>query len=779
MPAKQGQRAEINTFVRGIITEASPLNFPPDASADEENFELNRDGTRNRRLGFDLENGYTTYATNIPTTELPNTAVSTFKWIEVAGNVQTELVVVQCNNQLHFFDTSQDVLSTAGARGLIVLDEFPAGIKYSFTSVEGLLVVAAGVETIAIITFDDPGFSVEYDRLLIRDVFGVEEENPDAERDISFRGTYTKTHHYNLQNQSWGIPRKARTVGDTIEFVDPVRMYDYYYEVSPSSGEQVWTGLQFQPVQAEEEPYERMWLNLYAESLGTEISAAKGYFIIDALKRGQSRQEAVWRNHAKHPVLFDPPAGVEGLVHYEDDFLLREDYTPNGASCVAEFAGRVFYSGFEGGVINGDRRSPNYSNYVFFSQLVKNRGDLVKCYQEGDPTSREGSELVDTDGGFLRVSEAKQIVALVNLGSNLIVLATNGIWSIDGGSDYGFVATNYKVTKISTFGAISASSITIEGDQIFYWAEEAIYVIGRSQIGDLQVQSLTITTIQSFYDDISLEAKKNAVGLFDQVNNKVRWLYTEGISISPDSITKELVFDTTLGAFYLHKIYNHTPHVGFVKSVFSTSPFRTGTVDSQVLHLEDEVFSDLEEVVIRQQFKVDGFSAAKYLVMMDVNGNLHITFGHYRDPLFRDWQSVNNTGVDAKAFCLTGSQTAGDSSIEKQVPYIVFHMENTDKESDINGGSLTPSGCLIRSQWNFADSANSNKWSPPQQVYRHRRPFLASEPFGSVYNGLEVVTTKTKLRGRGRAFALHFETEPLKDCKVLGWSLTVNGNSTA
>src|SRR5690606_19440481 len=112
---------------------------------------------------------------------------------------------------------------------------------------------------------------------------------------------------------------------------------------------------------------------------------------------------------------------------------------------------------FKGGVIEGDARSPDYTNYVFFSTLVKNKQDLPKCYQEGDPTSREASDIIDTDGGFLRISEAKDILSMSNIGSSLIVIASNGVWSIDGGSDYGFSATNHKVTKISTFGGISAS----------------------------------------------------------------------------------------------------------------------------------------------------------------------------------------------------------------------------------------------------------------------------------------------------------------------------------
>src|SRR3546814_15800129 len=57
---------EQNTFVAGLITEASPLTFPQNASLDEENFILSRKGSRARRLGMDLEDGYVIVDSGIP-----------------------------------------------------------------------------------------------------------------------------------------------------------------------------------------------------------------------------------------------------------------------------------------------------------------------------------------------------------------------------------------------------------------------------------------------------------------------------------------------------------------------------------------------------------------------------------------------------------------------------------------------------------------------------------------------------------------------------------------
>src|SRR6056297_3235158 len=59
-------------------------------------------------------------------------------------------------------------------------------------------------------------------------------------------------------------------------------------------------------------------------------------------------------------------------------------------SCVAVYAGRVWYSG-------SDNKS--MSDKIYFSRTVRNFKDFGQLYQEADPTSEEISDLVDTDGG--------------------------------------------------------------------------------------------------------------------------------------------------------------------------------------------------------------------------------------------------------------------------------------------------------------------------------------------------------------------------------------------
>jgi hypothetical protein len=171
---KPSTKVEFNTFVKGLITEASPLNFPPNASLDEENFELNRDGSRQRRRGVAFENAYSLIPTTLSLAAISATPPVTHRWAEVAGDVTKNFIVIQAASTLYFFDMAEESMSTDGAIGSITLTGFPSDTRYSLSSIDGFLVVAAGVDTVAVVSYDNPGFSASYERLIVRDLWGVE-----------------------------------------------------------------------------------------------------------------------------------------------------------------------------------------------------------------------------------------------------------------------------------------------------------------------------------------------------------------------------------------------------------------------------------------------------------------------------------------------------------------------------------------------------------------------------------------------------------------------------
>jgi hypothetical protein len=756
-------RAEVNNFTKGLITEASPLNYPPNAVTFEQNYEFNRDGTVDRRLGLDYEPSFTRRSTTLSTLDLEESRVKAYPWVGVSGVVEQDFLVVQLEQTLQFYDINVNSISADGYKGSVTLSSFPVNTPYSFSSIEGVLVAVAGVGSLAIVSFDGVAFAVEYDTLKVRDVWGVEVTDvPAYEQDAAYRGALSAINFYNLQNQSWGIPRK-NSVGT---LVDPIPTYFVDLGYYPSNSETVWTGLQFQPVTGGV-TFERLYTNLFTELKGANVKATKGYYIIDFLSRGVSRQAAFAYNFSLYPDLSVPT------------IVLPADTTANGASIVADYAGRTWYAGFGGDVTGGDARSPNISNFVLFSQLVKSKTDITKCYQEGDPSSRESADLVDTDGGFVRLSGAKDILGMVNLDSSLMVIASNGVWQISGGNDYGFTATTYKITKLSSFGGIGADTIVIEGGRAFFWSADGIFVIAKDNLGVFGVTNITEKTIQTLYEAIPNPAKEACVGVYDSNAKKIRWFFNNGVVFTDTSEQRELVLDVTLSAFYTSVIQNTVGRSVEVKGAFTSRPFRRGQTDSVVYSSTDAVLSSTDDVVVSEAVRSTGLQSLRYITLEKIGTAVYLTFSYYHNSDFKDWYSIDSVGVDAKGILLTGNEIAGDSAVAKQIPYLVMHFKRTENGVDADLVPINQSSCFVRCQWAFSNTAASNKWSELRQAYRYRRPHLVEDAADTYDTGFELITTKNKLRGRGRAFALYIETEAGKDCRIVGWNVSMNGNQSA
>ena len=130
---------------------------------------------------------------------------------------------------------------------------------------------------------------------------------------------------------------------------------------------------------------------------------------------------------------------------------------------------------------------------------------------------------------------------------------------------------------------------------------------------------------------------------------------------------------------------------------------------------------------------------------------------------------------------ITGYISGGDFQRQKQINYLTAHLRRSETGYVDDGfGNITAtpeSSCLIQAQWEWADSAQSGRWSKEFQAYRHKVhkiPTSASAPFD---NGFSTVVTRNKVRGKGRVVSLQFRTEPGKDLNLLGWSMIMGVNS--
>lgn len=92
-------------------------------------------------------------------------------------------------------------------------------------------------------------------------------------------------------------------------------------------------------------------------------------------------------------------------------------------------------------------------------------------------------------------------------------------------------------------------------------------------------------------------------------------------------------------------------------------------------------------------------------------------------------------------------------------------------------GTITnESSCIVQSRWEWHSSDAQGRWGTEFQAYRYRQMFIADGDPASVTFGTSVITTKNKIRGKGRAISFRFRTEPAKDCRILGWNMEVAVN---
>ena len=766
--ARQTSAVELSNFVAGLITEASPLTFPPNASLDEQNFVLRRDGSRRRRLGMDLEQDAVTVTTGVTVPASGEVAFQSFKWQNAGGDPSRNLIAVQTGNELRIFDSSIAPISSSN-----LFTKVYAGVDatkvFSFAAVDGILVVATGTPEISTLEYKAGTITASSSRLLVRDLFGVADVvggvNLRSGSGVTTRPTaQTDNHVYNLRNQTWAEPRKVvndETVEDLIQHFRSGAGNKF-----PSNADVTTYSIYPDANDGDDRLTDRFNLKDVRDNPIGSSPAPRGHFIIDALDRGVSRLEEYAKLQARYTQLgFD-------LTD------LPKDSTPGGASIVTEYAGRVFYCGFSGEVVDGDDNSPKMSSYILFSKLVEDLTDINICYQLGDPTSKQEPDLIDTDGGFIRIDGAYGILGMVNVGDALMIIASNGVWLLRGGSEFGFKATNYLVSKVTTYGCSSPSSIAQIDTSVMYWAEDGIYVVAQNQYGDYVADNMTQKTIQTYYEAIDSLDRRNASAAYDSFERKVYWTY--GNRINSTEGVKQLVFDTTLGAFYPF-VLGGSKYPMVVAGV-QVPPYRLAELADDVTVNGVQVTVGGLVVSVTDEIEQAAFNETAYMTITSVSPTIKFSFAVYRDATFRDWKSVGGVGFDARAFLLTGWQSGGDFQRYKQVPYVTFHFVKTEDgfTEEVGGdwAANSPSSCLVSAQWDWSNHVNSNRWGKQFQAYRFNRHYFPSSLSDGFDNGFYTVVTKNKLRGKGRVLSLLIETEPDKDCYLLGWSMvmSVNGN---
>lgn len=742
---------QVNQLIGGLNTEYNPLNAPIEASKDERNMDINRDGSRSRRLGFNYESEYELIDSGVYNQPDLSLATNIYRWDNAGGDISKYLLVVQIGNNLQVFDLDENTIST----NVVFSTDFDISTYdkiFSFAVVDGLLVVCTGAKEIKVYEYNSGSITETTSTLKIRDLFGVQAFDASVELTIPEYierrpSTLTDTHLYNLRNQTFG---RARIIANTENSGDPV--VAFYNEASkyPSNADSVNYSLYADAGDTDNRTIERFFPKNLRKNPPGSFEAPKGYFIIDALERGTSR------------------LAVEANLRVTDTDLTRSvatlpvDRTPGGPTVVTEHAGRAWFAGFSGVVEGGDSKSPRMSSYVLFSSLVRNKTDIGKCYQEADPTSNNDSAIVDTDGGFIRIDEAYGIKQLISLGDSLFVFAENGVWSITGQG--GFSAVSYEVRKIINRGCVSSNSVVLAEKEIYMWAEDAIYRVVENQYGVWDYEDITTQKIKTFYLDIPVVDKRICIGKYDPYEKQIHWVY----NTTSATENNELIFNIVYQAFTKRVVSNDH----FIVGVGEGQPYKANNTTFDVTVEGVVVTVSGVDVTITYPYRSDSSKDLVYLVIDNITDTIEYSFGQYVDQTYYDWDDV-----DTSAYIITSEITAGDGRARKQTPHLHCFFRKTEDSFDSNLVARNQSSCLLSTRWQWHNSSSGGKWSTPRQAYRNTRPYSPSMPDEVYDDGQTLISTKNKIRGFGKALSFKFESEEGKSFHIYGWAFNLTASN--
>jgi hypothetical protein len=706
-----------NNFTGGLKTEFTGLNFPENAASAADNVVFDLTGNVTRRPGYDLEEEF-----QLPMMGQVNRAVVTYKWQNVGGDSNNNLMVVQVGQEIFFYGISriteaEPALSKHVLSGAFLnIGSFYQGAgdpndiektECQFTDGQGYLIITHPQIIPLYCQFNTANDSVSVStiNIQIRDFDGVNDMLPINNRPP---GPITDLHRYNLLNQGWtdgtfgddtSTNSMATFIGTDIQHWSNRTIHGPAYNKYPSNAD-VWTAFidpdgVFQPC-----------LDILNNNSVGATRAPNGHFILSAF------------NQDRNSV-----SGLSGLPSLSS--------LGNMPSTCTFYAGRVWYSG-----VNVQQ----YMETIYFSQVLESNSDAPsqfgKCYQKNDPTHKDFFDLLPTDGGVIKIQNSGYIFKLFPVQNGLLVFAANGIWFVTGSQGLGFTANDYTITKISSIQTISHTSFVNVHGWPFFWNEESIYQVAPSTqnipyghgSGGIVVVPLTVDTIQSLYDEIPVKSKRYARGDYNPNTFMIKWIYRKSEETTIESrysFSGVINFNTTNKSFYT---YSLTEDAGFAKLV------------------------SIDYIPSNRNTTINDF---KYLtrVILDPATPQYCWSEEKDTETWTDWNShIAHNYVST----FTAGPNLTGKAVAKFQPGYLFIFSN---------GNGIETAYKVQGLFDYSVNSNSGRVSSEQTVVN------GADNFG-------IVIRRHKLRGRGMSFQLKVTSVDEQPFDIIGWSIWNNVNAS-
>lgn len=746
-----------NNFTKGLITEFTGLNFPENAATDTDNCEYALVGDVTRREGINTELNGTSASIVVA-----SKAIAEYVWNNPGGDGNSKLLVEHIGSTLYFYNIATATvalpLSTKVLAGTIdvsakvaVGNTFDGTSECQFADGNGYLFVYQKTCDPFYVTYNagTQALSSSTIAIQVRDFTGVIDSLSVDTRP----STLSTDHKYNLQNQGWtsgnswsgsttasvSLGSNAFTVAAGIVGVVNGQVVNLTYNSQSGLPGPGGAGVGSGTVTN----YAGTTLTINVTSLSapsisgpvTIIPINTGLLNTWNTAEGNYPSNAdVWWYFKNSSNVFDPATTADNVTlstgnapqgHYILNAFYQDRASASGLSTTLVstvtrpttgtwFQGRVWYTGVSSfQAAAGDANFYTWTENIYFSQIVSGITDFGLCYQTNDPTSENLNSLLPTDGGVITIVGCGTIHKLWPVANGLLVFANNGVWFITGSQGIGFSANDYTITKISSIKVLSSKSFVDVMGLPFFWNEEGIYQVEAGQGGQLSVQPITVGTILSYYNDISLASKKYARGAYDPIGYRIQWVFK---SVAETDVTSRYQFDKILNyntynkAFYPYSVSSDGSH-SVAGIVYVSYPY------------------------INSSTPEPGF---KY----PVTTTSTISFAEEYDSSFVDWGSANYT-----SYFVTGYKVHGKGLMKFQVPYVnVFQRNISDYVA-----------YYIQGLWDYPTSSDSNRYSTK----------IFAETFDQNHG---VSFRRHKIRGRGYTLQIKVTSVDGIPFDIIGWA---------
>ena len=695
-----------NNFVKGLITEATGLNYPENSCIETWDCEFDFFGRVSRRLGMDLEAGFVQ-----KTVDKTGSAITRYLWKNVTGDGLVSFAVVQIGGTLYFYDVNTtSSLSNSVMVSTIDLTAYtpggaPAARLYKCQFADGLgklYVFHPYLENIYI-TYNSGTqvFSATQYSIKVRDFEGATAD-PNA---VDTRPTATlaglnASHKYNLFNQGWC---KADLTTPELTSWDGAR-------TDMPSNADVWWNFK--------NASDAFDTTTIANSGRGNTPAPNGHFIYNAYNIDR--------------------ATTSGIA------TVASTTSGTARSSTGAFhAGRVFYAGVN---------ATGYTSKIYFSQVIERDTQVGLCYQISDPTSEDLFDLLPADGGVISLPEAGTVYKLFSMANGLLVFAYKGVWFISGSTGIGFTATDYTVTKLSSIRTVSASSFVDVNGVPMWWNTDGIFTVQGAQ-GGPQVQSMSISTIQTFFNSIPNNSKPYAVGEFNPLSQTVQWLFATS---APQSTEDQNAFDAILnfnvltGAFFPWTINTGGTNNIKIHSLIAVDSAGGTSVEETVVDgsavtvvdgLGNTVIANLltnTTVLPRTKFLTSSGSTTKF------------TWSEHKAEEYVDWtgfsQSTNYT-----SYFVTGYKLHGNAMTKFAPMYVTVYNEGTG-------------AAYIQGIWDYAHDTSTGRYST-KQLMQFTDPLYTN------------LSKRVKIRGQGKTLQYYVHSVAGQPFNIAGWAAFETGNT--